>query len=150
MFGNHSTNQQGFDSREALRDTNPEMGGAFEVARQRQEITRRGVENIYRAIGLVSPSVEVQQHATAQEMTQGSYSPVAEAEAIARQAAEQQAAMGAGAREQLQTITDNSPVIEDRNPRTPAVPPPTEVQSHVSYITQIADNRYNGNLSGMR
>lgn len=149
MLGNQgSVNQHGFDSREALRDTNPEMGGAFEVARQRQAVIQRGVESIYRSIGVVPQSPEVQRHAHLQET--GQYDPVAEAEAITRQAAEQerQAAMGVSAREQLQGLPYSSPQVPDATPHTPPAPV-SEIQDHVSYISQIADQRYNGNLPGL-
>lgn len=178
MFGNQGMHQHGFDSREALRDTNPEMGGAFEVARQRQGVILSGVINLRRQIlpqdrqsqaaaqrtfgefnlvetaahqgtEMAPQSQEVQHYTDMQEMRHN-YDPVAEAEAINRQATEQkkQAAMGASAREQLQGMPDTTPQVPDATAYTPPAPV-SDIQNHVSYISRIADQRYNGNLPGM-
>lgn len=145
MLGNQGTNQQGFDSREALRDTGPEMGGAVEVAHQRLATIDSGVYILDSMLGVTSSHQEA---AVAREVTP-SYSPVAEAEAITRQAAEQQAAMGDSAREQLQGMPDSSPRVPDASAYTVPPVPESPVMSQISYISQLADERYKSNLSGM-
>ncbi len=154
MFGNHGATPTGFNSIEALRDNNPEMAGAVDVVYRRMAIMDKALENTRRALGIVPTSQEVHQHAAQQEsFTQTvsqEYDPVAEAEAVLQRAAaerQRQAAMGAGARERLQTIPDNNPTFDPG--LTPVQPvPPSEVESQIAFVSQIADNRYN-NLHGM-
>lgn len=154
MFGNNGANPQGFNSIEALRDTNPEMAGAVDVVYRRKAITDKALENTRRALGVVPASQEVQRYAAQQESsvyaTPQEYDPVAEAAAVLQRAEaerQQQAAMGAGARERLQTLPDNTPTLDTAAPAQ--IVSPSEVESQIAFVSQIADNRYNNNLHGM-
>lgn len=154
MFGNNGASPQGFNSIEALRETNPEIAGAVDVVYRRMAITAKALENTRRAVGILPASREVQhvvQHESlAYTATPPVYDPVAEAEAALRRAEaerQQQEAMGAGARERLQTMPDNSPNFKTP-PYAQQVAPPSEVESQIALVSQIADSRYN-NMHGM-
>lgn len=154
MFASNGITPTGFNSIEALRDTNPEMAGAVDVVYRRMAITDKAIENTRRALGIVPASREVQTFADRQEYPGQTFpsnpTSTVETEAVMRRTEaeyQRQVAMGVGARERLQAIPDNNPVLYTAAENYP-LQKQSEVASQVAYISQIADSRYN-NFQGM-
>lgn len=154
MFASNGVTPTGFNSIEALRDTNPEMAGAVDVVYRRMAITDKAIENTRRALGIAPASREAQTFAGRQEYPNQAFPPSptspTDTEAVRRQTEveyQRQVAMGAGARERLQAMPFNNPALHSATENYPSQAP-SEVASQVAYISQIADNRYN-NFQGM-